>query len=187
MSDKIDWYVSSLDDRALFIGRFQPFHLGHLDLLKRILKDFREVTVGVGSSQYSHVLENPFTFSERHEMIQRTLEAEGVDGWQVIPIPDVDIHSQWVTHLLSRVPPFQAVFSHEPLTRQLFHDAGIRVLEKPLLNRDKLSGTEIRRRILEGGNWRELLPSHVAEFIEEIDGVARVKAVASAESHQAQQ
>ncbi|MFQ5837549.1 MAG: nicotinamide-nucleotide adenylyltransferase [Thermoplasmata archaeon] len=163
--------------RALFIGRFQPFHRGHLYMLRQILEDFGEVFLGIGSSQFSHTLQNPFTSAERYEMIQRTLEDEGLEGCRIVPIPDVGAHSQWVSHVLSLVPPFEAVFSHDPLTRQLFQEAGITVLEKPLLDRGTFSGTEIRRRILEGGNWKELVPPPVADFIEEIDGVARVRAI----------
>ncbi len=170
--------------RALFVGRFQPFHRGHLHLLKQILEDFEEVVLGVGSSQFSHEVENPFTFAERYEMIRRTLDDESIQRCQVIPIPDVGIHSQWVSNVLSQVPHFEAVFSHEPLTRRLFQEAGITVLDKPLLERSTLSGTEIRRRMLKGGDWKKLVPAVVAAFIEEIDGVERVRAVALAEGQQ---
>lgn len=166
--------------RALFIGRFQPFHRGHLHLLRQIAEAYEEVVIGVGSSQYSHTRKNPFTFAERHEMVRVTLEAEGMEGCTAVAIPDVGVHAQWVSHVLSLVPPFQAVFSHEPLTRRLFQEAGFRVLDRPLLERELYSGTEIRRRMLEGEDWRELVPAPVAAYIEKIDGVGRVRAVASA-------
>ncbi len=179
--------VNDLTRRALFVGRFQPFHLGHLHLLRQILEDFEEVVLGVGSAQYSHSPRNLFTAAERHEMIRRTLEREGIEGCQIIPISDIGVHSQWVSHVLSHVPPFEAVFSHEPLTRRLFQEAGVKVLDKPLLDRDNYSGTEIRRRMLEGGNWKELVTPPVAEYIEEIDGVGRAEAVTLAERRQDKQ
>jgi nicotinamide-nucleotide adenylyltransferase len=165
--------------RALFIGRFQPFHRGHLHLLKQIFSDFEEVVIGIGSAQYSHTPENPFTSAERYEMIRRALAAEGISGCHIIYIPDVGVHSQWVSHVLALVPPFEAVYSHDRLTQRLFEEAGFKVVKGPLLDRGKYSGTEIRRRMLSGEDWRELVPPPVAEFIEEIDGVGRVKAVAS--------
>lgn len=164
--------------RALFIGRFQPFHRGHLHLLKSIRSEFDEVVLGIGSAQYSHTPENPFTSAERYEMIVRTLEVEGIEGCHIINIPDVGVHAHWVSHVLSLVPSFAAVFSHDPLTRRLFEEAGFKVLERPLLDRERFSGTEIRRRMLAGEDWKELVPPTVADFIEAIDGVARVRAIA---------
>ena len=38
--------------KALFIGRFQPFHLGHLLLLQRLSTQYEEIIIGIGSSQY---------------------------------------------------------------------------------------------------------------------------------------
>jgi nicotinamide-nucleotide adenylyltransferase len=48
--------------KALFIGRFQPLHLGHLDALKQISKE--EIIIGIGSSQYSGTKENPYNFEQ---------------------------------------------------------------------------------------------------------------------------
>lgn len=172
--------------RALFIGRFQPFHKGHLHTLRRTVEKFGEVIIGIGSSQYSHTLENPYTASERHQMISRALEAEGLQGCQIIHIPDIGVHSQWVSHVLSLVPPFNAVVSHDPLTRRLFREAGIKVVDGPLLKRDVLSGTEIRRRMLGGEEWKDLVPTSVADFLLEIDGVGRTIAIASIERQQAE-
>ena len=59
-----------LEKRGLFLGRFQPFHLGHLDVIKQALKMVDELVIVIGSAQYSHTFENPFTDSEREEMIE---------------------------------------------------------------------------------------------------------------------
>lgn len=163
--------------RALFIGRFQPFHKGHLYLLRQILSQFDEVIIGIGSAQYSHTPDNPFTSAERYEMIMRTLEKEAISGCHLLYVPDVGVHSQWVSHVLSLVPSFQAVYSHDPLTQRLFHEAGFKVVKGRLLDRGKFSGTEIRRRMLSGENWEELVPEPVAQVIQEIDGIGRVRAV----------
>jgi len=34
---------------ALFIGKFQPFHKGHLFALRQVLKKFDKVIIGIGS------------------------------------------------------------------------------------------------------------------------------------------
>ena len=48
---------------ALFIGRFQPFHSGHVDAIKQISE--KEIIIGIGSSQYSGTDDNPYSFEER--------------------------------------------------------------------------------------------------------------------------
>ena len=47
--------------KILYIGRFQPFHNGHLQLIKSIENKFDQIIIGIGSSQYSHDKNNPFT------------------------------------------------------------------------------------------------------------------------------
>ncbi len=167
--------------RGLFVGRFQPFHLGHLEAVKYILSRETEVIIVVGSAQYSHSLENPFTAGERIEMIRRALDREDVDTsrYYLIPVEDVNIHAVWVSHLVSKVPSFQIVYSNEPLTRQLFEDAGYQVEDIPFFDRGRYYATEIRQRILNGKPWEKLIPHPVAEFIKSIKGDRRVKVLAS--------
>ncbi|MCL4518781.1 MAG: adenylyltransferase/cytidyltransferase family protein, partial [Thaumarchaeota archaeon] len=59
---------------GLFIGRFQPFHLGHLSTVKFALKHVKQLYILVGSSQKSHELKNPFTAGERILMIRNALK-----------------------------------------------------------------------------------------------------------------
>ena len=54
---------------GLFVGRFQPFHDAHLQIIQNALKEVEKLIIGVGSSQYSETAENPFTYEERKEMI----------------------------------------------------------------------------------------------------------------------
>ena len=44
-------------ETGLYVGRFQPFHLGHLEAIKHILKKVDTVIIAIGSAQYSHTLE----------------------------------------------------------------------------------------------------------------------------------
>ncbi len=161
--------------RVLFIGRFQPFHKGHLAMVQRILKDHEEVVIGIGSAQYSHTGENPFTAGERFEMIKRSLDAEGIHDYHIVPIPDTHVHSVWVSHVKSLVPRFDQVVTNSDLVVRLFREHGLKVVSPPLLTREKLSGSEVRRRILKGGDWESLVPPVVAAYIKEIDGIERIR------------
>ncbi|MBF2097002.1 MAG: bifunctional nicotinamide-nucleotide adenylyltransferase/Nudix hydroxylase [Gloeomargaritaceae cyanobacterium C42_A2020_066] len=58
---------------SVFIGRFQPFHLGHLHVVETGLASTRHVLVLVGSAGQARSHRNPFTFAERATMIQRAL------------------------------------------------------------------------------------------------------------------
>ena len=163
--------------RGLFVGRFQPFHKGHLEVVKKILKEVDELVIIVGSSQYSHRLDNPFTTGERITMIQKALQEEEIQLpriW-IIPVPDVHQHALWVSQIVGYSPKFDVVYANEPLTRRLFLEAGFRVESMPFIKRKVYLATEIRRRMLAGENWKELVPSSVAKFIEEIDGDARLR------------
>ncbi|MEM0194770.1 MAG: adenylyltransferase/cytidyltransferase family protein, partial [Thermoplasmatales archaeon] len=64
--------------RPLLIGRFQPFHNGHLWLVDKIVKEYGSIIIGIGSAQESHTLVNPFTAGERQYMIQKALESNSI-------------------------------------------------------------------------------------------------------------
>jgi len=164
-------------ETGLYVGRFQPFHLGHLEAVKHILKKVDTVIIAIGSAQYSHTLENPFTAGERMTMSRLALhEAEiSSDDYLLVPIPDVNIHKLWVAHLTSLTPSFQIVFSNEPLTVTLFREAGFKVEPIPYFNRETYSATEIRRRMLGNEDWSPLVPRSVAVFIIEIKGTERLQ------------
>jgi nicotinamide-nucleotide adenylyltransferase len=163
-------------DRGLLIGRFQPFHNGHIYVVREVLKDVREIILGIGSAQKSHSLENPFTAGERLMMISKSLAENGIDRhYYIIPIPDVDNNSLWVSHVQSLTPPFDRVYSGNTLVKRLFGEVGIPVETPPMYNRKEFSGTEIRRRILAGEPWKDLVPEGVVSVIEEVRGVERMR------------
>ncbi|MBT8507859.1 nicotinate-nucleotide adenylyltransferase [Methanomicrobiaceae archaeon CYW5] len=166
-----------MKNRGFYIGRFQPYHNGHQSVLERIAEDVDEIVIGVGSAQFSHTVNNPFTAGERVMMITRALEDLGCP-YYVIPIEDIQRNALWVAHVRSISPPFEHVFSSNPLVVRLFKEQGIDVISPAMLERHNLSGTEIRRRMLAGERWEELIPPVVAEIIDEIDGVARLQQIA---------
>lgn len=162
---------------GLLIGRFQPLHKGHLEVIRKISSECDTFIIGIGSAQYSHVPDNPFTSGERYDMIYHALREAGIDNAVMVPIEDMHIYSLWVSKVRSICPPFSVVYSNNPSTKRLFLEAGFEVRGSPLYNRSEYSGTEVRRRMIEGGDWRSLVPDSVARIIDNIDGVARLKAV----------
>jgi nicotinamide-nucleotide adenylyltransferase len=165
---------------GLYIGRFQPFHLGHLEAVKHILGKVDELVIVVGSAHESHTIENPFTAGERITMIRLALKAAKIDAnrYTVLPLPDAEFHKVWVSHLLSQTPSFDLVFTNEPLTGRLLKEAGMRVEKIPMFNRGAFTATEVRKRIIEGKNWEELLPKSVAAYVKQIKGEERMREIA---------
>ena len=166
--------------RGLYIGRFQPFHNGHLELVQHIERTFHpgELLIGIGSAQVSHTPRDPFTAGERFEMVRKALQAERFEDFWPVPIPDVDRHAIWVAHVASLLPPFGQVYSNDPLTVHLFQSAGYEVPRLPFFNRGQYEGTEIRRRMVSGESWEELVPTAVRVYLEEIKGPERVRLLA---------
>jgi nicotinamide-nucleotide adenylyltransferase len=163
--------------RGVFVGRFQPFQLGHLKAIEDILSEVDELVIVIGSAQYSHNVNNPFTAGERLVMVRRALEEAKIDysRFWIVPVPDVHLHMMWVSAVEGYTPHFDVVYSNEPLSRRLFKEAGYKVKAIRFHDRKLYTSTEIRERMLKGENWKKLVPKSVAAFIKEIDGINRLR------------
>ena len=165
---------------GLFIGRFQPFHKGHLATVKFALEKVEQLVIVVGSAQKSHEPRNPFTAGERIRMIKESLDSDGetdVRRILIIPVPDTDVHALWTHQVDMLVPKYDVVFANDLFTLMLFQEKGIKALEAPLYRRDEMKATEIRKRMVEEETWEDLVPMPVSKVIKEISGVERVKAL----------
>ncbi|MDY6864979.1 MAG: nicotinamide-nucleotide adenylyltransferase [Halobacteriota archaeon] len=166
-----------MDTRALYVGRFQPYHLGHHCVIKRISSEVDEVVVGVGSAQISHEVDDPFTGGERYLMISESLKAEGISNYYIVPIIDINRNAVWVSHVESLIPPVKVVYTNSSLIGRLFLEKKYDVRRPPLYDREKYSGNEVRRCIVSGERWEDLVSETTANVIKEIDGVNRMKEI----------
>jgi len=169
--------------RGLYIGRFQPYHLGHETVLQEISQEMDEIVIAIGSAQESHTTTNPFTAGERMEMICASLRAVDLRSrCYVIPVEDINRNSIWVAHLQSMIPQFDVVYSNNPLVVRLFSEANVAVRKPPMCRRDVYSGTVIRKTMREGGDWKRLVPESVAAIIIKIGGVERLSSVSKSDA-----
>ncbi len=175
--------------RALFVGRFQPFHQGHRAIVDHLLKQevngqpIRGVVIGIGSSQVSHTLHDPMTAGERHEVVTASVHDlidKGIDI-SILPIPDLNHHSLWVSHVVALCPRFSLVFTNTRLDRTLFLEAGYPVADSYYLRREVLSATSIRQRMTEGQGWEELVMPAAVPLLEELGIPQRLKDLLSTE------
>lgn len=158
---------------ALFIGRFQPFHKAHLSDVKLAMEECSKVIIAVGSSQESGTKDNPFSYEEREEMITIALKKHNISDFDIIPVPDINNDKKWVDHVKEVVGAFDIVYTGNNFTEKLFKEKKIGVRKVELI--PHINATEIRKRMLNGEDWEELVPEEVFRFIEKIDGVNRVK------------
>ena len=167
--------------RGFLIGRFQPFHLGHASVVEEISTEVDELVIGVGSAGDSHAASDPFTAGERIMMITKALDTASFPVY-VVPIEDLERHSVWVSHVRSMCPHFDVAYSNNPLVIRLFQEAGVEVRQSPMYDRETLEGSDIRKRMVEGQQWRDRVPDPVVEVIEEIDGIQRIRQVSDTDS-----
>jgi nicotinamide-nucleotide adenylyltransferase len=160
---------------GLLIGRFQPFHLGHLDALQFALSKVDKLWVGLGSSNLPSQKDNPFSAEQRQEMILSSIDETMKEKISIYFIPDLDNHIKWIEKIDTIVPKFDIIFSNDELTKHLYSKRNIQVMTIPFLKRDKLSGTHIRDLIISDQKWNDLVPEGSKKFLEKINAKNHLK------------
>lgn len=150
---------------GLLIGRFQPFHFGHLEALRFALSKVDRLWLGIGSSNKPPEKENPFSSDERKEMILLSIDESMKNKITIYPIPDLDNHLRWIEKIDTIVPKFDIIFSNDKLTQHLYSKRSITIMSIPFLNRDRLSGTNIRNLIKSDQKWDDLVPDGTRNFL----------------------
>jgi nicotinamide-nucleotide adenylyltransferase len=162
------------EGKALFVGRFQPFHLGHLKAIKEILEVNKEITIVIGSAQEGRTPENPFTLEERKQMIEKSLKEANIKNYKIISVKDFNNDEKWAGSIKD-MAKFDVVYTMNLWTERCFEKIGVPVKRHRLYENDRYSGTEIRNRIMEDKNWKNLVPRPVAKLIRSVKGEERIK------------
>jgi nicotinamide-nucleotide adenylyltransferase len=162
--------------RSLFIGRFQPFHLGHLSVVQNILKEAGELIIAIGSAEQNFLYDNPFTASERLEIIRAALDEAKIprEKYWLVAVRNIENYALWVEHVTKLVPQFQVVYTGSAIVRELFEAHGgfeVRGVEFKI----NASGTKVREMMERGSEWKSFLPKSVAEWVERLKGCERVQ------------
>ena len=160
---------------GLLIGRFQPFHLGHLDAVLFGLSRVENLFICIGSSNKSNERKNPFSAKERREMIVTSIEPSMADRIKIFDVPDVGDHEKWTFEIDKTVPKYDIVFTNDEFTRTLFEKREISVISVILKDREKFSGTNIRNLIAYCRNWRDLVPQGTRNVLDSINAKERLQ------------
>ena len=165
---------------CLFLGRFQPFHNGHLIVLKGMVKLCHKIVIGIGSPDAPVSAENPFSVQERREMIQHSLQAiDLIPTYDIslIDMPDLPDDEVWARQCLKLAGgEITTVWTGNEWTKRCFEEIGIPV--QTIKEVPGVSATEVRRRMLQNGAWEDLVPKDVVNFIETNDGIGRLRRAA---------
>jgi nicotinamide-nucleotide adenylyltransferase len=168
-------------------GRFQPFHNGHLALAKQILQECDELVVAIGSAQFNFIDKDPFTAGERAVMIHEALKEARVDLGKcyVIPVANDENNARWIAYLRSMLPPFDVLYSGNDFVKHLAlsQDCNITIKSPKFAKREEYNGTNVRRLMLAGGQWKKLVPPAVASVIEQVKGIERIKVLAGSDTN----
>ena len=160
---------------GLLVGRFQPFHLGHLDAVLFGLSRTENLFIGVGSSNKFNEKKNPFSAEERKEMIISSIESSMLGRVKIFEIPDVDNHEKWTFEIDQIVPKYDVVFTNDEFTKTLFKKRQTNVIPVVLKEREKFSGTNIRQLIIDDKNWQDLVPQGTRKVLDKLNAKKRLK------------
>jgi len=166
------------------MGRFQPFHLGHLDLVKQILEQCDEVIIAITSSQFNYLEKDPFTAGERIEMIRNSLLESGIDLSRcfIVAIENQFNIATWASYLKAALPHFDKVYSGNDYVKMLLADSKINVVSPKFLDRTQYNATRIRLMIMSDDSWQSLVPNAVVKFLEKINGKQRLDIISKSDT-----
>ena len=163
-------------------GRFQPFHVGHLEYLRGAAARCDEVFVGITnpdparvkpepSDPLRHLPEsNPFTYWERLLMIEAVATDEDISV-RVIPFP-VNEPELWDAYVPRDATQFIRHFSDWGGTKiERLREAGYEVVVLDEGAEKEISGADVRAAMRSGRDWESLVPPGVARVIRSLERV----------------
>lgn len=91
-------------DFLVFIGRFQPLHQGHYQVICAAFEQAERVIILIGSSHQPRSIRNPWTFAEREQHLRASFEQTLQERLIILPLMDDLYNDQnWVTRVQQSV------------------------------------------------------------------------------------
>ncbi|OGK19774.1 hypothetical protein A2866_05635 [Candidatus Roizmanbacteria bacterium RIFCSPHIGHO2_01_FULL_39_8] len=154
---------------GLFIGRFQPFHKGHLHLIKRSLHYADKLTVAIGSANRRDK-QNPLSLEKRKKILGEVLKREKIEERvnKIVSIDDyLESDDLWLEKALEKAGKFDVLIGNDDWTDNIFEKAGYRVLRLGFYKRQLYEGTKIRKLQRNRMNWESRVPDYTVKYLSE--------------------
>jgi nicotinamide-nucleotide adenylyltransferase len=152
---------------GLIIGRFQPLHNGHMELIQTASKECISIKIIIGSSQDMIDEENPFDIDSRVRMVEHALREKDISNAEVMTLEDIPDDKRWVSHVEKKAGHFDIVYAGDDIDLDFFKDTKYQTKSAGRIH--NIIGTEIRGRIdAEDNIWKEFVPVSVAKIIDEL-------------------
>ncbi len=147
-----------LKNLAVFVGRFQPFHVGHYSIVEKILAEHERLILVIGSAEKSGTEDNPWTLEEREEIIRASIPLELQERMDIVGLDDTADDDIWGENLQVLLPSEVILFTGNEWVRSICEKHGIQTDWIDSYQID-ISGTKIREMIQRGedvSNWTVL-------------------------------
>jgi nicotinamide mononucleotide adenylyltransferase len=174
---------------AVWIGRLQPYHIGHLAILQRSLDRLANPHIvalvchdwrpfGGAETGSAKGKAHPFSAWERETLIMLTLRAEGLDSRvRVIYVPSFQLED-W-SALSEYLPPncIRCASNKDQADAErinVWRRLGWRTYLLDVSDIHVLTTTELKARLAQGADWRMFLHPATHEFFSSIEGATRL-------------
>ncbi len=151
---------------ALIVGRFQPFHKGHLYLIKKALEKAEKIVFGIGSASIYNE-DNPLSFEQRKLMIIEVIRQEKIENrvLKIVALEDFFDNEKWLKNLEKQVGKFDLSLGNNDWTNDILEKAGHQVLRVDYYKRLLYEGWRIRKLIRENMSWQDRVPKYLIKEI----------------------
>lgn len=140
---------------AVFLGRFQPFHIGHMSIVEKIFQqDFEKLLLIIGSSDKFGTDENPWTLQEREEIIRASIPLELQEKIDIMGLDDVPDDDKWCENLKNLLPSEVILFTGNEWVRNICERHKIQTDWIDSYDVD-ISGTRIREMVQKGEDVKQ--------------------------------
>jgi nicotinamide-nucleotide adenylyltransferase len=157
-------------EKAVFLGRFQPFHKGHHETVKEYKQQYEDFVVAIGSAAKSGTERNPLSFQQRKEILESCHPEI-----EIVAIEDEDRgekgYQDWTERFVEKTDPDVVITRNDLVQRLVRQYSDAEIEEQELYNPDTCSGTKIRKKIREEKDWLYMVPDCDEEKIEEYKDV----------------
>ncbi|MBI4226030.1 adenylyltransferase/cytidyltransferase family protein [Candidatus Roizmanbacteria bacterium] len=151
---------------GFLIGRFQPFHKGHLHLIKRSFRYIDTMVIGVGSVGKVDK-DNFLTYEQRKEILQKVIAKE---RWKdkigkVVPLKDFYNDKLWLNNSVKLAGKIDLVIGNNEWTNRIFEAAGFPILRLGFYKRYLYEGIKIRKLMKAQQRWENRVPGYIIPLI----------------------